>query len=136
MKIYVLDANAVILFLLKGMHYQRVAELLKRASSGEAKLFISVVNWGEVLYSVAKSEGLNRATANLKALSVYVEPVVADETLAEAAAAVRLHHHLGYADCYAAALAMRMSAVLVTSDPDFEKLGNKLKILSLPRHAG
>jgi predicted nucleic acid-binding protein len=42
---------------------------------------------------------------------------------------------LGYADCYAAALAMRMDATLVTTDLDFAKLGKKLKLLVLPRHS-
>jgi predicted nucleic acid-binding protein len=41
---------------------------------------------------------------------------------------------LGYADCFAAALAMRRDATLVTADPDFVKLGKQLKILALPRH--
>jgi hypothetical protein len=31
---------------------------------------------------------------------------------------------------------MRTAATLVTSDPDFERLGKQLKVLALPRHAG
>jgi hypothetical protein len=30
---------------------------------------------------------------------------------------------------------MRMSATLVTTDPDFLKLGKQLKVLALPRHS-
>jgi len=135
MKIYVLDANAIILFLSKGINYDKVATLIKKASNGEARLVISVVNWGETLYSMARIMGLGRATADLKAMSTCVEPVAIDEALAEAAATLRLHYRIGYADCFAAALAMRMDATLVTTDPDFAKLGKKLKILALPRHA-
>ena len=91
MKTYALDASAAVLFLSKGMNYERVAALVKKASNGEARLVISVVNWGEVLYSMAKSVGLNRATADLKAMSAFVESVIVDEELAEAAAARRLH---------------------------------------------
>ena len=131
MKTYALDASAAVLFLSKGMNYERVAALVKKASHGEARLVISVVNWGEVLYSMAKSVGLNRATADLKAMSAFVESVIVDEELAEAAAAIRLHDRLGDADCFAAAQAMRMDATLVTTDPDFAKLGKRLKILSL-----
>jgi ribonuclease VapC len=135
MKIYILDASAVVLFLTKGMNYERVVTLVKKANDGDARLAISTVNWGEVLYSMAKTIGLHRATAELKTMSVYVESIDIDEALAEAAATIKLHYKLGYADCYAAALAMRMDATLVTSDPDFAKLGRKLKVLSLTRKA-
>jgi predicted nucleic acid-binding protein len=60
--------------------------------------------------------------------------VVADEAQVEAAAAVRLKYKLGYADCFAASLAIRERAMLVTADPDFAKLGQQLKVLALPRH--
>jgi predicted nucleic acid-binding protein len=63
-----------------------------------------------------------------------LEPVVADEAQVEAAAAVRLKYKLGYADCFAASLAIRERATLVTADPDFAKLGQQLKVLALPRH--
>jgi predicted nucleic acid-binding protein len=38
-------------------------------------------------------------------------------------------------DCYAAELAMRTGATLVTADPEFARLGKQLKILTLPRHS-
>jgi ribonuclease VapC len=131
MKIYVLDASAVVRFLTKGLHYERIVALVKMARDRNARLTISTVNWGEVLYSVAKDFGLYRATMDLKAMSAYLESVAVDEELAEAAAIIKFHYKMGYADCYAAALAMRTDATLVTSDPDFDKLGKKLKVLSL-----
>ncbi|MGO9316866.1 MAG: type II toxin-antitoxin system VapC family toxin [Terracidiphilus sp.] len=131
MKIYVLDASAAIVFLSKSTNYERVVALVKKVSQGEARLIISAINWGEVIYSIAKNIGLYRATSDLKAMSAFLEPVAVDEALAEAAATVKFHYKLGYADCFAAALAMRMDATLVTTDPDFAKLGKKLKILSL-----
>jgi ribonuclease VapC len=133
MKIYVLDAGAVIRYLSHGIGEEKVHTLIQRAARSEARLLISVVNWGEALYSLAKIAGLGKATADLKAMSAFVEPVVADEASADAAATVRYHYRLGYADCYAAALAIRMDATLVTTDPDFAKLGKKLKVLALAR---
>jgi predicted nucleic acid-binding protein len=133
MKIYVLDASAVVRYLTNGAGVAKVDALIDRAGSGEARLLISVVNWGEALYSLAKMQGLNRAKADLMGLNALVEPMVVDEALAEAAASVRLQYRLGYADCFAAALAMRMNATLVTTDPDFFKLGKRLKVLSLQR---
>ena len=131
MKIYVLDASAAVRFLTKGMNYERVVTLVKKADDGDARLAISMVNWGEALYVLAGMVGLYRATSDLKAMSAVLESVAIDEELAEAAAIIKFHYKMGYADCYAAALAMHMDATLVTSDPDFSKLGKKLKVLSL-----
>jgi predicted nucleic acid-binding protein len=47
---------------------------------------------------------------------------------------LRIRYKLGLADCFAAELAMRKGATLVTADPDFAKLGKQLKLLALPRH--
>ncbi len=135
MKVDVLDANAVIRYLSNGIGEEKVAALIHRAAKGEARLLISVINWGEVLYTLARLAGLSRATTDLKSLSAFVESVAADEAHVEAAAALRLHYRLGYADCFAASLAMRMNATLVTTDPDFAKLGKRLKVLALPRHS-
>ena len=134
MKIYVLDASAVVRYLTNGAGVEKVDALIDRRGKGEARLLISVVNWGEALYSLARMAGPSKAKADLKAVSAFVEPVVVDEALAEAAAAVRLHFRLGYADCFAAALAIRMDAILVSTDPEFSKLGRRLKVLALPRH--
>jgi predicted nucleic acid-binding protein len=98
-------------------------------------LLICVVNWGEALYVLAGMAGLGKATADLKTMSAFVELVAVDEALAESAATVKFHYKLGYADCFAASLAMRMKATLVTSDPDFAKLGKQLRVLALPRHS-
>jgi ribonuclease VapC len=135
MKIYVLDANAVIRLLLNSAGAERIARLVETAAKGESSLVMSVINWGEALYTIGRSVGLERATADLKTLSPAIEIVIVDEALTESAAQIRLHYKLGYADCFAAALALRRGATLVTADPDFLKLGKRLKILALPRHS-
>jgi ribonuclease VapC len=134
MKVCVLDANAIIRYLANGLGEEKVAALIERASKGEVRLLISVVNWGEALYTLARSAGMRQATSDLKSLSAFVESVPVDEAQAEAAAALRLHYKLGYADCFAASLAMRERSPLLTADPDFAKLGKQLRILALPRH--
>jgi len=108
---------------------------MQRAAKGEARLLISVINWGEALYILARRAGSNQATTDLKALGAVVESVAADEAHAEAAATLKLRYKMGYADTYAASLTMRTGATLVTADPEFAKLGRQLKVLALPRHS-
>ncbi|MGD0629033.1 MAG: type II toxin-antitoxin system VapC family toxin [Terracidiphilus sp.] len=133
MKNYVLDASAAVRYLTNGVGGEKVDALIRRAHKDEVNLLITAVNWGEALYVLAPTIGLNKATSDLKTLSAVVELVIVDEALAEAAASVKFHYKLGYADCFAAALAMGMDAALVTTDPDFSKLGKRLKVLSLRR---
>ena len=48
--------------------------------------------------------------------------------------ALKQRYNLGYADAFAAELAVERGAWLVTADPEFSKLGKALSIFSLPRH--
>ena len=135
MRQYVLDANAVIRYLTKGPGVERLDRLFAQAQRGEASLSISVINRGEALYSLAKRAGTREAIEALRTLAHYVESVDATEEQANGAAALKFIYKLGYADCFAADLAIRRGATLVTADPDFVKLGQQLKILALPRHS-
>jgi predicted nucleic acid-binding protein len=60
--------------------------------------------------------------------------IAADLERATRAATLKQRHNLGYADSFAAELAMERSAWLVTADPEFFKLGKALSVYPLPRH--
>jgi len=132
--VFVLDANALIRYVENGVGAEKVEVLMHRVARRDARLLISVVNWGEALNVMARLAGFDQAAADVRALGSLVETVAVDEALTEAAAALKFRYKLGYADSFAAALALHMHATLVTADPDFAKLGKQLKILALPRH--
>lgn len=134
MKQYVLDANAVMRYLTKGPGIERLDKLFAQAQRGEIRLLISVINRGEALYVLAKRAGMLEAIEALRTLAHYVESVDATEEQSNGAAALKFIYKLGYADCFAADLAIRRGATLVTADPDFVRLGKQLKVLALPRH--
>lgn len=133
-KAYVLGANALIRFVQNGSGGEKVEALFQRAARGEVRLQISVVNWGDALYVMAKKSGLEIARTDLQDLRPLLENVPADESLAQSAASLKMRYKMGYADAYAAALSLRSKATLVTADPEFFKLGKQIKILALPRH--
>lgn len=135
MREYVLDANAVFRYLTKGPGVERLDLLLARVRRNEAHLSISVVNRGEVLYLLARRTGLEIALQTLRSVSKYIESMEVTEESAEVAAALKFTYKLGYADCYAASLAMSRNATLVTADADFARLGKRLKVLALPRRS-
>lgn len=135
MKEYVLDANALVRFFRRTPGSSTVAGLIENARAGRAKLSISVINLGEVFYVLAKYFGEEEARRYIKMSRPAIEFVPVDEETALESASLRFRYKLGTADSCAAQLAMRMGASLVTADPEFARLGKRLKILALPRHS-
>ena len=135
MKEYVLDANALVGFFRKRDGAAKVRELLNQADRKQVTLRISVVNLAEVLYISARYSTLEEAGKAIQKVKALVEFASSDTEQALAAAEIRYRYKLGLADCFAAELAMRTGATLVTSDPEFARLGKRLKVLALPRHA-
>lgn len=135
MKEYVLDANALVRYFRGGEGAAKVETLLVQADKGVARLCISAVNLTEVLYVSARYLGMDTAQQAVRAIQNLVEFVPADEAQAHAVARIRTSYKLGIADSFAAELALRRNATLVTADPEFAKIGKQIKILALPRHA-
>jgi predicted nucleic acid-binding protein len=133
---YVLDANALIgLFEDRDGTAGKVEHLLEQALRQDLPLLMSAVNWGEVFYIAWRRHGEPKALeaeARLQELPVAVVSV--DRERASRAGALKQKHNLGYADAFAAELAIERGAWLVTADPEFAKVGKTLTVYSLPRH--
>jgi predicted nucleic acid-binding protein len=133
---YVLDANALIGFFedRRGTT-EKVRHLLGEAVRLEAPLLMSAVNWGEVFYMAWRRHGEAKAwEAELRVQELPVAVIAVDRERASRAGALKQKHSLGYADAFAAELAIERGAWLVTADPEFLKVGKGLAVYSLPRH--
>lgn len=125
----VLDAYAVIAFLEREPGYEHVEKHLDHAAQTGRNLLLCTVNWGEVYYNVmretspAKAEDVRRFIDTLP-----IELVPADVDLARQAAIYKASHKMSYADCFAAALAKRHKASLVTGDKNFKAVEHEVKI--------
>jgi predicted nucleic acid-binding protein len=133
---YVLDANALTGFFedREGIA-GRVERLLSEALRRDLPLLMSAVNWGEVFYIAWRRHGevkAREAEARLQEMPIAVISV--DRERASRAGALKEKHSLGYADAFAAELAIEHGAWLVTADPEFAKVGKALAVSSLPRH--
>ena len=112
-----------------------VDDLVRQAKLGRAHLNISVVNLIEVLYILARYFGREKALQCVDIARRIAEPISVDEQIAIDTAILRVRCKLGLADCFAAGLAIRTGATLVTADPEFARFGKQLKLLCLPRHS-
>lgn len=133
---YVLDANALIAFFeSRPGAAQKVRHLLDESVRLDLPLLMSAVNWGEVFYIAWRHHGEAKAwEAEARFQEMPVAVIGVDRERASRAGALKQKHSLGYADAFAAELAIERSAWLVTADPEFSKVGKALAVYSLPRH--
>lgn len=97
-----------------------VQDFLDDAERGRQQLVMSMLNLGEVYYRLIADKGQKEADQRLKLilkLSVRFETV--DNELVLAASRLKGSHGLGYADAFAAALALRLKARLASGDEGF-----------------
>jgi predicted nucleic acid-binding protein len=110
----------------------KVEELLTGAADAERPLAMSVINWGEVYYSIWRAHGEKAAAAKLQEIAqLPIQIFDVDMGLAKLAASLKAQYNLPYADSFAAALAQAQKSTVVTSDKDFERARTVLKILLL-----
>jgi predicted nucleic acid-binding protein len=128
----VLDAHALMVLFNDEPGADEVEKILIKAESGSPKLLMSVVNWGEIYYSILR--GASQEMAETKAheiagMQIELVPVDADDLeLVRQAAAFKATRKMSYADCFAAALAKIKNAELVTGDREFKQLARDVKI--------
>lgn len=109
--------------------------MLSEAIRSDLPLLMSAVNWGEVFYLEWRYHGevkAREADARLQELPIAV--IAVDRERATRAGALKQKHSLGYADAFAAELAIERGAWLVTADPEFANVGRQLAVYSLPRY--
>jgi len=134
MRRYVLDANALIPFF-EGRRgrAQKIRPLLSEAVRQDVPLLMSAVNWGEVFYIAWRLHGEAQALeAEVRLQEMPIAIISVDRERASRAGALKQKHSLGYADAFAAELAIERGAWLVTADPEFAKVGKALSVYSLP----
>lgn len=137
MKDYILDANSVLRYFdPKYAGDELVHTVFLHAQRKQARLFMSVINVGEVFYTLIRNAGELHALNYIRILQNIVTIVEADLERTMEAARLKQQYSLGYADSFAAALALSYKATLVSADPDFEKVGRSLKWMKLPRFSG
>ena len=128
----VLDAHALMVLFNDEPGADEVERILLKAEGGSPKLLMSVVNWGEIYYSILR--GASQEMAETKAheivgMQIELVPVDADDLeLVRQAAAFKATRKMSYADCFAAALAKIKNAELVTGDREFKQLARDVKI--------
>ncbi len=127
----VLDAHALMVLFNDEPGAEEVEKILIKAESGTPKLLMSVVNWGEIYYSILRGASPEMAEAKaheIAGMQIELVPVDArDLELVRQAAVFKATRKMSYADCFAAALAKTRNAELITGDSEFKVVEAELK---------
>ncbi|MEK7686746.1 MAG: PIN domain-containing protein [Verrucomicrobiota bacterium] len=125
----VLDSFALLAFLRGEAGDDKVAALLEKAGACDVPLHMTEVNYAEVEYMVIRKDGAERwaeVARDLPTLPIEFHP--ADRELADLAADFKSRLSFSLADAFAAALAKKLKAELVTGDPEFKAVEKEIKI--------
>ena len=125
----VLDSYALMAFFEDEPGADFVRGLIHKAVESDTNLLMSVVNLGEVWYSIARIDSPETADQYIHEIKgLGIEVVDIDWPLTRQAAAFKTSGNISYADCFAAALAKNRKAELVTGDKEFKVLEGEIKI--------
>ena len=129
MAIKVLDSYALMAFFEDEPGADFVRGLIHKAVESNTNLLMSIVNLGEVWYSIARTNSPELADQYIHEIKgMGIEIVDIDWALTRQAAAFKANGNISYADCFAAALAKSRKAELVTGDKEFKSLEDEIKI--------
>ena len=127
----VLDAHALMVLFNDEPGAEEVEKILLKAEKGNPRLLMSVVNWGEIYYSIMR--GASQEIADSKSHEIAGMPLelvpadARDLELVRQAAIFKATKKMSYADCFAAALAKTQNAELMTGDSEFKAVEAELK---------
>ncbi len=128
----VLDSYALIAYLEGEKGADIVQQALEDSEKGKCQLLMSIINWGEVYYSMHRAKGEKVAE---ECVTVIDQLPIAffgvDRNIAYEASKLKAKHSIAFGDCFAASLAIQNECKVITGDKEFKKLEKEAKILWL-----
>lgn len=126
---YVFDSFALLAYFEDEAGAARVEDILTACAEGKAQAWLSMINLGEVVYITEREQGLQAAQKALALVDqLPLEIADADRPRTLAAAHVKAHFALSYADAFAVGLTVETEAEVVTGDPEFEKVEDLVRV--------
>lgn len=128
----VLDSHALLSYLEGEPGADFVANALGMAEQGSLQCMMTIVNWGEVYYSILRSKGERRAQeATFVIDQLPIEIVNMDMNLVRRASRFREEFRMSNGLCFAASLANSLNCPVMTGDQAFRRLEDEIQILWL-----
>lgn len=125
----VLDSFALISLFNKEPGWPMVQKCLYDLQADGDKALLCWINWGEVYYVIARRAGRAKAVETMQLLEqLPIELENVDKELVRSAAEVKCDYAVSYADAFCVATALRHQGVILTSDPEFAAVSERVRI--------
>lgn len=99
------------------------AERLLGGEVGELKLFMNIINLGEIFYILGRRKGEQEAKSTINELmATPIKILSVTDSLVFEAASLKIRHTIAYADAFAVATTKVQNGTLVTGDPELKDL--------------
>lgn len=130
---YLLDTSAILAFTDREDGFEKVEELLERATGGQTDVGACAVSLMELYYITLQEQGEDQAAQLVGLVKSWpVRWIYPDEKTLLLAGRFKAFHRLSFADSIIAAVARLHEAVLVHKDPEFMALASEVSLLNLP----
>jgi predicted nucleic acid-binding protein len=134
----VLDSFALLAWMQNEASAPAVDALLAAAEAGDVRLFVSIINIGEVYYRLAKAgagEAADDFRRDVRRRAFPFTVVPANNARVWLAATIKARYAVAYADAFAIAVAQEHRAPIVTGDPEILALRGDIavEVEPLPR---
>lgn len=131
---YVLDSFALLAYLAAEPGAAQVKAVMAAVRSKQAEAYLSIINYGEAIYITEREQGLPAAQRAIAAIDqLPIKVIEAERQQTFAAAHIKAHHAISYADAFATALTEGLAAILLTGDPEFRKVTDRITVEWLPQ---
>jgi ribonuclease VapC len=129
MKRILFDSHALLKFSQDEEGADKVEQFLLYSLNRNLKAYLSEINLGEIYYISIRRLGLESAKLYLEQLlDLPIDIVSPSSEIIRAAAEIKAQYAISYADCFAAATALKYSASIITGDPEFKKVDHIVTI--------
>jgi len=123
MKRILFDAHAILKWTQKEKGYQKVKSLLVECRNQSALGYMNQINLGEVYYKTIRAVGLDEAKKFLENFfRLPLSIILPDSDLIWKSSEIKAQYPISYADCFAAATAIKYEATILSGDPEFKKI--------------
>ena len=117
---FVLDTFALLAYFRDEPAAERIEKLFENAGRGKCRLYLSIINLGEILYITERRGGVAKVQDTLALLrQLPIEILPSDEETVFAASHIKANYAVSYADSFAVVAAQTLGGLLVTGDPEF-----------------
>ena len=130
--VFVLDSFALLAYFQAEPAALEVKEILRQARNEDALVLLSLINLGEIIYTVERKLGRDISRETLQdvlTLPISVTEITMDRVLS--AAHIKANFPISYADAFTVALAQEMAATVITGDPEFKRVESLVDVLWL-----